>query len=199
MTDNRTMRANHAADCSRPAGVRLGRQMDRVDKVDGGGRRRRFVWIGRDDEVAGVVRRGLAAEGVDLDVREIEADFAVSAAALVGEPIDLLVCDCSGDRGCERAFFVCREAGPLPVVLFAVGPEVEEGAVTILMAGLIKALPNARVTMVTDRIAEVARPTGASLRAQWGGREAAKTLCGIAGAPDAHAGETFRLRRDGES
>lgn len=114
------------------------------------------------------LRRELSERGAAVEVRELGDDFAAGARRLAAE-IDagtILVCDCRGERGCERAFFACRDSTARTVVLLAVGAEAECEAVEVLAAALRKAMPQLRLAVVTDRVDEAARPSGAERRTQ---------------------------------
>ncbi len=174
----------------------MGPGMDASENDPAANPRRRLLWISAARALAESVAPQLAARGVDVEVRVVEVDLERTTAALIdATPAhDLVVCDCGGERGYERAFFSCRAAGSGSVLLLAVGEDVDETAAEVLMAGVIKALPAARVAMLSDRVAEIERPSGGATAVPWGPEELAASLVSIVESSPFRPGARFRVR-----
>jgi hypothetical protein len=163
---------------------------------------RRILLFVRSAALGQSLRSALAARGVEIDVvacadgpsgglaTVVRDQFAAERAAA-----DLVVCDCSGEDGLRRAFFVCREAGDGRVALLVLGDAAESGPVETLVAGIRKARPSSRVLVVTDRIGEAVRPAGSAGLATWTPAALAAALGELVDAPRWQSGAVVRLRR----
>ncbi len=152
------------------------------------------LWVGGAVVAPDLVDR-LAAGGVVVRARALDADFATAAEALVADDSpEMIVCDCSGDRGYERAFFVCRAAPAVPVLLLAVGDDVDDRVAETLLIGVVKALPRALVALLTDRVDELRRVTAASAREEWAPEDLAGAILELRCATPFPTGSTLRLK-----
>ncbi len=115
---------------------------------------------------ATAARTELEACDFDVQIVELNGDLDRGARRIAARAADdrLIVCDGAGDRACERAFFLCRAAGDRAVVLLAIGDDVEDEPIELLAASMRKALPQCRIALLSDRVAESERPSGGPRR-----------------------------------
>ncbi len=143
----------------------------------------RILLLTDDVPLSRSLEPALATRTIALDVVESDpgrpAEVAEPLRKLFGSErgnVDLIVCDCSGDSGLERAFFACREALDRRVLLLVIGERGEIGPVSTLVAGILKVRPSARIGIVTDHVREQTRPSGGRVLAPWTPSDLAQTL-----------------------
>lgn len=143
---------------------------------DGHARRLSILLVTATADGASTARADLEAAGCDVQVAELTGDLESGARRIAAEAEAgrLIVCDCGGDQACERAFFLCRASGDRTVVLLAVGDDVEDEPIELLVAAMRKALPTCRIALVSDRVPESERPSGGARRTPLTKRRTAK-------------------------
>lgn len=168
-----------------------------------GVRERRVLLLSPDAALASALAPALAVRGIGLDVHagaQLER-AAEELGSLLSPPrgeapeAPLIVCDCAGEWGLARAFFAARAARRRTVALLVTGGAAEYGPAVTLMAACIKARPELRIAVVTDRVAEESRACAAERRAAWSIDDLACALCDLIDGRRNRRGDTIRLQQ----